>query len=106
MKIIHIHHDDAIDVVADMTIDPRSLPDDVQSQIPTRVYEGLRDRQEAIEGTCSGCWAGRQMLNRDMRRKMFPGKKALFDGFVRHLAGCPAQAESVRQWIYTHRRLV
>jgi hypothetical protein len=104
MKIIHIHHDDAIDVVADMNIDPRTLPGDV---IPSdRVMAGLQARTDAVEGVCSGCWAQRQMMNRDMRRKMFKGKKALFDGFVQHTAGCPAQDEVVRQWIYTHRRLV
>jgi hypothetical protein len=104
MKIIHMHHDDAIDAVSDLTLDPRALPEGV---LPTKVIQaGLEARMNAIEGQCSGCWQERILLNREMRRRMFPGKKALFDGFVKHMYGCPAQHESVRQFIYNHRRLV
>lgn len=99
-----MHHDDAIDVVAELTIDPDDLPDDVR--VTDRVLTGLVARQDAIEGRCSGCWSEPVMLNREGRRRMWPGQKAQFEGYVRHGSTCPAQDRAVRQWLYTHRRLV
>lgn len=103
-KILHVHDDGTIDASSDLAMDPDAV-DDLGEELPEVVALGLACRHMAVDSGQCPCGAELVMLNRKMRRTMFPGRKPQFDGLVTHFSGCPAMAGKTRQWIYRHRRL-
>jgi hypothetical protein len=101
-----MHPDGTFDASSDVTIEPTAIAE-LGTEVPERVMAGMVARWEATyEGRCSGCGAAPTMLNRWSRRRIWPGRKAQFDGYVQHGNGCLAMAARVRQWAYENRRMV
>lgn len=104
MRVMHVHDDGTIDAASEFTFSIQQLV--AVGKLPTgEVYDGLDYRYRAVDQGQCPCGAQLLVLNRFMRRKMFPDKKVQFDALVTHEYRCPAMSERTRQWVYQNRKL-
>lgn len=104
MKVLHVHDDGTIDASSEFTFDPVAVAE-IDPELPATVERGIATRWHAVQYGVCPCGADLVVLNRAMRRKLFPRRKPQFDALITHFSGCLAMHERTRQWVYQNRRL-
>lgn len=99
--IAHVDWDGNVDPSSGIQINP----EDVETEVPELVWDGLQRRWWATQNGECACGGDLVLSNRKLRREWTKAGLEAWDAMVYHNFRCTAVEQQTRTWVYRNRRL-